>query len=68
VVTWKLLYTKRAQEDFLKLKACGLGEKARPLLEPLSCNPFETPPPFEKLFGLKAFYSRHLNLKTSIGR
>jgi Txe/YoeB family toxin of toxin-antitoxin system len=63
MVTWKVLYTKRAQEDALKLKKCGLDEKARPLIEIISRNPYETPPPFEKLFGVKDIYSRRINIR-----
>jgi len=63
MVKWKILYTKRAQDDSIKLKKCGLQEKALKLIEIISENPYETPPPFEKLFGLENVYSRRINIQ-----
>jgi Txe/YoeB family toxin of toxin-antitoxin system len=63
VVTWKVLYTKRALEDAEKLKVCGLGDKARQLTGIISSDPYANPPSFEKLFGLKDVYSRRLNIR-----
>jgi Txe/YoeB family toxin of toxin-antitoxin system len=60
---WKVLYTKRAQEDAIKLTACGLSGKAHQLTELISRNPYETPLPFEKLFGVKDIYSRRINVR-----
>ena len=50
-MTWKLVYTRQAQKDANKLAAAGLKDKAVELLEILERNPFETPPPYEKLKG-----------------
>lgn len=56
--------SKRAEQDRLKLKQAGLSESAKKLIEILSQNPFQNPPPYEKLVGnLKGFYSRRINLK-----
>ncbi|MDR2420120.1 MAG: Txe/YoeB family addiction module toxin [Puniceicoccales bacterium] len=60
---WKVLYTKRAQEDAIKFKKCGLGEKARSLIEVVSRNPYGILPPFEKLFGIKDVYSCRINIR-----
>jgi Txe/YoeB family toxin of toxin-antitoxin system len=63
VVTWRLVYTRQAQRDAEKLAASGLRPKAEALLEILARNPFEDPPPFEKLLGdLSGAYSRRINI------
>lgn len=61
---WKLVYTKQAQKDSKKLAASGLKEKARALLEVLEANPYQNPPPYEKLVGdLAGAYSRRINIQ-----
>ena len=61
---WTLYFTKQAQKDGKKLKAAGLKEKAETLLETLKINPFQTPPPYEKLVGdLAGAYSRRINIQ-----
>lgn len=63
MVSWKLVYTKQAQRDAKKLTAAGLRPKAEATLEILKKNPFQTPPPFEKLVGdLDGAYSRRINI------
>ena len=63
-MTWKVVYTKQAQRDARKLAAAGLKPKAEELIELLRRNPFETPPPFEKLVGdLSGAYSRRINIQ-----
>lgn len=67
MVNWKLVYTKQAQKDAKKLSSAGLRQKAEVVLEILQKNPFQTPPPFEKLVGdLKGAYSRRINIKHRI--
>jgi toxin YoeB len=62
--TWKLVYAKQAQKDAKKLAASGLKPKAEALLEIVKINPFQNPPPFEKLIGdLHGAYSRRINVK-----
>jgi Txe/YoeB family toxin of toxin-antitoxin system len=64
VVGWKLIYTKQAQKDAKKLSSAGLRSKAEALLEIIKKNPFQTPPPFEKLIGdLDGACSRRINIK-----
>ena len=64
LVTWKLVYTRQAQRDAKKLGAAGLKEKAVELLEILERNPYETPPPYEKLKGdLTGACSRRINVQ-----
>jgi toxin YoeB len=63
MVRWRLVYTRRAQKDAEKLAAAGLKKKAVELLKILENNPFETPPPYEKLTGdLSGAYSRRINI------
>jgi len=63
-VTWRLVYTKQAQKDSKKLAASGLKPKAQELLAILSEDPFQRPPPFEKLLGdLAGAYSRRINIQ-----
>jgi toxin YoeB len=63
-VNWQLLYTKQAQKDAKKLVSVGLKPKAEILLKMLEINPFQNPPPFEKLVGdLAGAYSRRINIQ-----
>ncbi len=64
---WQLLYTKHAQKDAKKLAASGLKEKAVNLLKVLEENPYQNPPPYEKLVGdLAGAYSRRINIQHRI--
>jgi Txe/YoeB family toxin of toxin-antitoxin system len=64
VSDWKIVYTKQAQKDAKKIKSSGLKKKTQDLLEILSQNPYQTPPPFEKLVGdLSGAYSRRINIQ-----
>jgi toxin YoeB len=64
VVTWRLVYTRAAQKDAKKLSAVGLREKVQALLGILAKDPFQRPPPFEKLVGdLSGAYSRRINIQ-----
>ena len=64
MVSWQLVYTNQAQKDAKKLFASGLRLKAEALLEILKENPFQNPPPFEKLVGdLAGAYSRRINIQ-----
>jgi toxin YoeB len=63
VVGWRIVYTRQAQRDAKKLAASGLRPKAETLLEILARNPYEEPPPFEKLLGdLTGACSRRINI------
>jgi toxin YoeB len=63
-VSWQLVYTKHAQKDAGKLASVGLKEKAKALLEIVAGNPFQNPPPYEKLVGdLAGAYSRRINIQ-----
>jgi toxin YoeB len=63
-VSWRLLFTKQAQRDAKKLAAAGLRPKAQVLLDLLADDPYQTPPPFEKLVGdLTGAYSRRITIQ-----
>ncbi|MEH1765291.1 MAG: Txe/YoeB family addiction module toxin [Nostoc sp.] len=62
--SWRLIYTKQAQKDAKKLASSNLKEKAEELLTVLEENPFQNPPPYEKLVGdLSGAYSRRINIQ-----
>jgi len=61
---WRLIYTKQAQRDAKKLAKTNLRTKAEALLAILRENPFQQPPPYEKLVGnLNGAYSRRINIQ-----
>lgn len=63
-MSWQLIYTRQAQKDAKKIAASGLKEKAIALLALLEANPFQNPPPFERLVGdLSGAYSRRINIQ-----
>jgi Txe/YoeB family toxin of toxin-antitoxin system len=63
-VSWNLVYAKHAQRDAQKLAASGLKTKAQELLATIKENPFQNPPPYEKLVGdLAGAYSRIINIQ-----
>jgi len=63
-VSWQLVFTKHAQRDAKKLAASGLKPNAQALLDVLVANPFQNPPPYEKLVGdLAGAYSRRINIQ-----
>jgi Txe/YoeB family toxin of toxin-antitoxin system len=64
VVTWTLHYTRQAQKYANKLASSGLKSKAQQLLSILEIDPWQSPPPFEKLVGdLSGAYSRRINIQ-----
>ena len=59
---YAIVYTKTAQKDIPKLKAAHLGDKAKKLVDVIRENPYQNPPPYEKLAGeLNGLYSRRIN-------
>jgi toxin YoeB len=61
---WQLYFVRQARKDAKKLAASGLQSKAEGLLEILRKDPFQQPPPFEKLRGdLEGAYSRRINIQ-----
>lgn len=67
MVSWEIVYAKQAMKDAKKLAASGLKLKAQKLLSVLADDPFQNPPPFEKLVGdLAGAYSRRVNIQHRI--
>jgi len=63
-VSWIVVFAKHAQKDAQKLAAGGLKAKAQELLAVIRENPFQNPPPDEKLVGdLAGAYSRRINIQ-----
>ena len=63
-MNWRVVFTNQAQKDAKKLSASGLKQKAGALINILRENPYQTPPPFEKLIGdLAGAYSRRINIQ-----
>ncbi len=61
---YKIVYTKQAKKDAKKLANKGLKNKAQNLLNLLAENPYQNPPPYEKLVGdLNGAYSRRINIQ-----
>ena len=67
MVSWEVVFAKQAMKDAKKLSAGGLKPKAQELLAVLANDPFQNPPPFEKLVGdLSGAYSRRINIQHRI--
>lgn len=61
---YSIVYTKKATKDIPKLKGTKLDIKAKALIEVIRENPYQTPPPYERLQGdLQGAYSRRINIK-----
>ncbi len=64
MVNWTIVFTNQAQKDAQKLRTSGLKPKAEHLLEILELNPYQNPPPYEKLVGdLAGACSRRINIQ-----
>ena len=63
-MSWILVYTNQAKRDAKKLARSGLKPQAERLLKVLAKNPYQTPPPYEKLIGdLAGACSRRINIQ-----
>jgi Txe/YoeB family toxin of toxin-antitoxin system len=63
-VKWQLVFTKQAQKDATKLSVVGLRSKTEKLLDIIGQNPYQNPPPYEKLVGdLAGAISRRINIQ-----
>lgn len=63
-MSWQIVFAKHAHKDAQKLAASGLKSKAQALLAVIQQNPFQNPPPYEKLVGdLSGAYSRRINIQ-----
>lgn len=63
-MSWRLVFTKQAQMDAKKVAHSGLQSQARRLLDIIREDPYQNPPPFEKLVGdLAGACSRRINIQ-----
>ena len=63
-MSWALVFTKQAQKDASKIASSNLKPQAERILDLLTENPFQNPPPYEKLVGdLAGAYSRRINIQ-----
>ena len=63
-MSWRVVYSRHAQKDARKLAQSNLRKKAQVLLTLLQKDPFQNPPPFERLVGdLEGAYSRRINIQ-----
>ncbi len=63
-MSWKIVFTNQAKQDAKKLSRSGLKPQAQKLLNILKKNPYQNPPPYEKLVGdLSGAYSRRINIQ-----
>ena len=63
-MSWRIVFTKQAQKDAKKLSGAGFKPKAERIIELLRQNPYQVPPPFEKLVGdLAGAFSKRLNIQ-----
>lgn len=63
-MNYEVRYSKRALKDIPKIKSANLNGKLKKLIELIKVNPFQNPPPYERLLGeLKDYYSRRINIQ-----
>ena len=63
-MSWSIVYTKQAQKDAKKIASSNRKSQAQRLLDIIAENPFQNPPPYEKLVGdLAGAYSRRINIQ-----
>ena len=59
---YEIRYTKRAIKNIPNIKQAKLDKKLKELIEIIKQNPFQNPPPYERLLGdLNEYYSRRIN-------
>lgn len=51
MVEYKVVFTKKSLADIPRLKSSKLDVKVKNLITVLKSNPFQNPPPYEKLKG-----------------
>ena len=63
-MNWIVVFTRQAQKDAKKIASSNLRAQAERLLDIIAKNPFQNPPPYEKLVGdLMGTYSRRINIQ-----
>ncbi len=63
-MSWRLVFTRQARKDAKKIAQTGLKPQTNRLLDLLKEDPYQNPPPFEKLVGdLSGACSRRINIQ-----
>ncbi len=63
-MSYEIVYTGQAKKDAKKLASSGLKKKVIELLNIITEDPFQNPPPFEALVGdLSGALSRRINIQ-----
>ena len=63
-MSWSIVYTRQAAKDARKIAASNLKRQTQRLLDIIERNPFQNPPPYEKLVGdLAGAYSRRISMQ-----
>ena len=66
-MSWSIVYTRQAQKDAKKIASSNLKSQAQRQLDIIAINPFQNPPPYEKLVGdLAGAYSRRINIQNRL--
>ena len=61
---YRIVSSKTAAKQRALVKQAGLENKVKALLDLIAEDPFQTPPPCEKLIGdLEGLFSRRINIK-----
>ncbi len=64
MVKYQVRFSNQAEKDKKLIKQAGLEVKVRELLKVMMDDPFQNPPPYEKLVGnLSKFYSRRISVQ-----
>ena len=63
-MSWHVVYSRHVQNDAKKIAHSKLKKKTQKILAIVEQDPFQNPPPFEKLLGdLAGAYSRRINIQ-----
>lgn len=61
---YEIFFTKTAVKNLPRLKAANLSSKAKKLIDIIRNDPYQNPPPYEKLVGnMSGLYSRRINIQ-----
>jgi Txe/YoeB family toxin of toxin-antitoxin system len=60
---YNIILSPQSVKDAKRLEQAGLKPKAVKLLRVIRQNPFQSPPPYEKLQGYKDTYSRRITIQ-----
>ncbi len=64
MVNYEIVFTKTATKNIPNLKSANLADKVKKLLDIIRIDPFQNPPPYEKLVGnMQGLYSRRINIQ-----